>query len=80
MDYTQIRYDVADHIATITLNRPDQLNAFTGTMMRELIDAFDRVDADDDQVRTMLIEYFVPAAEHLRNDTGLPISSAKPAP
>jgi hypothetical protein len=35
---------------------------------------------DDDQVRTMLIEYFVPAAEHLRNDTGLPISSAKPAP
>jgi hemoglobin len=35
---------------------------------------------DDDQVRTMLIEYFVPAAEHLRNDTGLPISSAKLAP
>lgn len=35
---------------------------------------------DDDQVRTMLIDYFVPAAEHLRNDTGLPISSAKPAP
>jgi enoyl-CoA hydratase/carnithine racemase len=54
MDYTQIRYDVADHIATITLNRPDQLNAFTGTMMRELIDAFDRVDADDD-VRVVIV-------------------------
>ncbi len=54
MDYTHIRYDVADHIATITLNRPDQLNAFTGTMMRELIDAFDRVDADDD-VRAVIV-------------------------
>jgi len=54
MDYTQIRYDIADHIATITLNRPDQLNAFTGTMMRELIDAFDRVDADDD-VRVVIV-------------------------
>jgi enoyl-CoA hydratase/carnithine racemase len=54
MDYTQICYDVADHIATITLNRPDQLNAFTGTMMRELIDAFDRVDADDD-VRVVIV-------------------------
>lgn len=48
MDYTQIRYEVADGIATITLNRPDQLNAFTGTMMNEIIDAFDRTDADDD--------------------------------
>lgn len=47
MDFTQIRYEVADGIATITLNRPDQLNAFTGTMMNEIIDAFDRTDADD---------------------------------
>ncbi|CAB4364192.1 MAG: enoyl-CoA hydratase [Actinobacteria bacterium] len=54
MDYTQIIYDVADHIATITLNRPDQLNAFTNTMMRELLDAFDRVDADDD-VRVVIV-------------------------
>ena len=48
MEYTQIAYDVADHVATITLNRPDKMNAFTNRMMRELIDAFDRVDADDD--------------------------------
>lgn len=54
MDYTQIIYEVADHIATITLNRPDQLNAFTGTMMREIIDAFDRVD-DDDNVRVVIV-------------------------
>jgi enoyl-CoA hydratase/carnithine racemase len=54
MDYTQIRYDVSEHVATITLHRPDQLNAFTGTMMRETIDAFDRVDADDD-VRAVIV-------------------------
>src|SRR5205085_7337495 len=47
MTYSQIIYDVADSVATITLNRPDQLNAFTGTMMNEIIDAFDRSDADD---------------------------------
>jgi len=54
MDYSQILYEVTDHIATITLNRPEQLNAFTGTMMREVIDAFDRVDADDD-VRVAIV-------------------------
>ena len=54
MEYTQILYDVADHVATITLNRPDRLNAFTTRMMRELIDAFDQVDADDD-VRAVIV-------------------------
>jgi enoyl-CoA hydratase/carnithine racemase len=54
MEYTQIDYEVGERIATITLNRPDQLNAFTNTMMRELIDAFDRVDADDD-VRAVIV-------------------------
>ena len=54
MEYTQIAYDVADHIATITLSRPEQLNAFTGTMMNEMIDAFDRIDADDD-VRVVIV-------------------------
>jgi enoyl-CoA hydratase/carnithine racemase len=48
VDYEQILFDVADGVATITLNRPDQLNAFTTRMMRELLDAFDRTDADDD--------------------------------
>jgi len=54
MEYTQILYEVADQVATITLNRPEQLNAFTTKMMRELIDAFDRVDADDD-VRAVIV-------------------------
>ena len=54
MEYTQITYDVADHIATITLDRPDKLNAFTGTMMYEMIDAFDQTDADDD-VRAVIV-------------------------
>lgn len=47
MSYEHISLDVADGIATITLNRPDKLNAFTGTMMHEMISAFDRTDADD---------------------------------
>ncbi len=47
MSYTQIEYSVADRIATITLDRPDRLNAFTAVMCRELIDAFDGADADD---------------------------------
>src|SRR5215217_107172 len=54
MEYTQIIYEVDEGIATITLNRPEQLNAFTGTMMREMIDAFDRIDADD-EVRVVIV-------------------------
>lgn len=54
MEYTQIIYEVDDNVATVTLNRPDKLNAFTGTMMYELIDAFDQVDADDD-VRAVIV-------------------------
>lgn len=53
-DFTQIEYDISDGIATITLNRPDQLNAFTGTMMHEMIAAFDMIDADDD-VRVAIV-------------------------
>jgi enoyl-CoA hydratase/carnithine racemase len=54
VDYEQITYEVADNIATLTMNRPDQLNAFTGRMMNEMIDAFDRSDADDD-VRAVIV-------------------------
>ena len=45
--FETILYSVGDGIATITLNRPDKLNAFTGQMMSEMIAAFDRTDADD---------------------------------
>ncbi len=54
MEYTQILFDVESGIATITLNRPEQLNAFTTTMMREMIDAFGRADADD-EVRVVIV-------------------------
>ena len=47
MDYSTILYDVDDGILTITLNRPEALNAFTNDMLVELIDACDRADADD---------------------------------
>jgi enoyl-CoA hydratase/carnithine racemase len=53
-DFTQIRFDVDEHIATITLDRPDKLNAFTGTMRHELVAAFDAADADDD-VRAVVV-------------------------
>lgn len=54
MAYETIKYDVADQILTITLNRPDKLNAFNQQMMTELIDAFDKADADDN-VRAIIV-------------------------
>jgi enoyl-CoA hydratase/carnithine racemase len=54
MDYEQILYSVEDRILTLTLNRVERLNAFTGVMCRELIDAFDRADADD-SVRAVIV-------------------------
>ena len=54
MAYETILYDVADQILTITLNRPDKLNAYTPTMQAELIAAFDAADADDN-VRAIIV-------------------------
>src|SRR5262245_42181785 len=54
MDYHDLTYGVADRVLTITLNRPEKLNAFTERMARELIDAFDRADADD-EVRAVVV-------------------------
>ena len=54
MDFQEIRYEVADSICTLTLNRPDKLNAFTVRMMQEMIAAFDRIDADD-AVRVVIV-------------------------
>ena len=45
--FETLLYDVADGVATITLNRPERLNAFTGRMMYDLIAAFDETDGDD---------------------------------
>jgi enoyl-CoA hydratase/carnithine racemase len=54
MSFDEIGYEVDEGVLTITLNRPDRLNAFTPTMARELIEAFDRSDADDD-VRAVIV-------------------------
>ena len=54
MAYETIKYEIAEQILTITLNRPDKLNAFNGTMQKELIDAFDAADKDDD-VRAIIV-------------------------
>src|SRR5262249_32186670 len=54
MSYSEILYDVEDGVLTITLNRPEKLNAFTATMMTEMIDAFDRSDADD-SIRAVIV-------------------------
>ncbi len=54
MSYETIRYDVADGIATITLNRPEVFNAMNPLMMNELIAVFDETDRDD-AVRAVII-------------------------
>ena len=53
-EFNQILYDVADGIATITMHRPEKMNAFTNVMMREMCTAFDLVDADD-TVRAVIV-------------------------
>ena len=54
MAYETIKYEVDDQILTITLNRPDKLNAFNGTMQQEMIDAFDAADKDDN-IRAIIV-------------------------
>ena len=53
-DFTQITLDIAEGIATVTLNRPEKMNAFTRTMMDEFIAAMDITDADD-SVRAVIV-------------------------
>ena len=52
--YEQVSYEVEQGILTLTLDRPEKLNAFTPRMFHELLDAFDRADADDD-VRVVIV-------------------------
>jgi len=54
MNYEQILYDAQDRILTITLNRPDRLNAWTEQMRQEMIDALSRADADD-EIRAIIV-------------------------
>jgi enoyl-CoA hydratase/carnithine racemase len=54
MTFEQITTNLADSVLTITLNRPDRLNAWTAQMGSELTEAFDRADADD-EVRVVIV-------------------------
>jgi enoyl-CoA hydratase/carnithine racemase len=54
MDYQEITYQVDDGILTITLNRPERMNAFTLRMKDELVDAFRRAN-DDDSIRVVMV-------------------------
>lgn len=54
MSQGAIKCELAERILTITLSRPDKLNAFTATMERELIKAFDRAD-NDDNIRAIIV-------------------------
>ena len=54
MPFNTLRYEVEDHILTLTLNRPEHMNAFTVEMAQELIDAFDRA-SNDDKVRVVVV-------------------------
>jgi enoyl-CoA hydratase/carnithine racemase len=55
MELTQTRYEVENGIATVTLNRPDQLNAFTKIMRKELVEIFNAADQDD-SVRVVVVK------------------------
>ena len=54
MIYEHINYQISDHIATITLNQPDRLNALTPLMRKEFLDAMVVSDNDSD-VRVIVI-------------------------
>ncbi|MGQ0531567.1 MAG: crotonase/enoyl-CoA hydratase family protein [Caulobacteraceae bacterium] len=52
--YETIKLEAANGVATLTLNRPDRMNAFTDQMVRDMIAAFDETDASDD-VRVVIV-------------------------
>ena len=53
-EFETLRYEVADRILTITMNRPERLNAFNSKMQREFLEALDRADSDD-SVRAVIV-------------------------
>lgn len=82
MTYKTILYDVTDQIATITINRPEKMNALNGTMIKELMDAFERNDADDN-VRAVVVtgagdRAFCAGADLTPEDGKKPFASEEP--
>lgn len=66
MIYKQIKTDLKDNILTITLYRPDNMNAYTAVMSNELVDAFTKANAND-EVRCIVVtgegKYFCAGAD-----------------
>jgi enoyl-CoA hydratase/carnithine racemase len=54
MAFTEVLYDVADHVATVTLNRPEKMNAATFEMAEQMQAAFAEIERDDD-VRAVIV-------------------------
>jgi len=54
MKFEQIKYEEKERIATITMNQPEKLNAFSGIMMKEMVEALDRAD-ENDEVRVVIV-------------------------
>jgi enoyl-CoA hydratase/carnithine racemase len=81
MDFNTIIYEIEERIATVTLNRPDRLNAWTVEMKNELIEAFDMADKDD-EVRVIIVtgagRGFCAGAD-LGGGTGSPGREAEPS-
>lgn len=73
-EYETVRAEVADRILTVTLNRPERLNAFNPQMMRDLLDVLDAADADD-EVRVVVVTGA--AAASVRAPTSAP--AARPS-
>jgi enoyl-CoA hydratase/carnithine racemase len=73
--YQEIKYSVADRIATISLNRPDERNSYTVRMSDELAHAFNQADSDDD-VRVVVFtgegEHFCAGLDLSTSDFDLP--------
>jgi enoyl-CoA hydratase/carnithine racemase len=82
MSYTQIKYEVQGPVALVTLHRPEKMNAFTRTMMEEIIAALDEADADD-RVRAVVFtgsgERAFCAGADLTPDDGGHVFSAREA-
>ncbi|WP_271439189.1 crotonase/enoyl-CoA hydratase family protein [Pontixanthobacter luteolus] len=78
-DYSQILLDKDGPIATITLNRPEKMNAYTRIMMDEMIHALDNTDADDN-IRAVIFtgagdRAFCAGADLTPDDGARPFSS-----
>src|SRR5690349_4488172 len=54
MDFEDVRYEVAHYVATITISRPEKMNAFRMETMRDMLAALDEADGDDD-VRAVVV-------------------------